>query len=65
MEVIFKCGIPLSYDSTIHKICLSQKKTQLYLDNNLCALQSDMFRPRICHSLGQVSSKKHTLRITK
>jgi hypothetical protein len=56
MEIIFKCDIPLCYDSTIYKICISQKNTSIFRQQNLCALQSDMIRPRIYHSQAQVNS---------
>jgi hypothetical protein len=65
MEVIFKCDIPLCYDSTIHKICLCQKK-KLYLDNRIYV----RYRTT-CSDLGYVILKfnsilkKHTLKMTK
>lgn len=63
MEVIFKCDILLCYDSTIQKICISQKKNthKTILDNRIYVHYRATCSDLGCHSQAQVNSKKtHT-----
>jgi hypothetical protein len=41
----------------VYKICISQNTT-IFVQQSLCVLKSDMFRPRIGHSQAQNNSTK-------
>jgi hypothetical protein len=42
----------------VYKICISQNTT-IFIQQSLCVLNSEMFRPRIGHSQTQNNSTKH------